>query len=169
MLLLEVLERLHPDRRGGQQQLRRYLGLGLRACAHTPPFSRQIFICVWSPKRIARWVRGKPHVGQTFVRVVHKVVIVLYQAVLEDAVVRVDDGAGVEKCPVQRLCVVLNITARGDVKGFGNPPPREPTQQDWVLKCLQGGRAHPLAACGVGDALLPSTGCISSVTTPAST
>ena len=22
-------------------------------------------------------------------------------------------------------------------------------QQDWILKCVQGGRAHPLAACGV--------------------
>ena len=26
-------------------------------------------------------------------------------------------------------------------------------QQDWILKCLQGGRARPLAACGVGDAI----------------
>jgi hypothetical protein len=26
----------------------------------------------------------------------------------------------------------------------------DPRQQhDWILKCLQGGRAHPLAACGV--------------------
>jgi hypothetical protein len=29
------------------------------------------------------------------------------------------------------------------------PPPPRKQQQDWILKCLQGGRAHPLAACGV--------------------
>ena len=36
--------------------------------------------------------------------------------------------------------------------GFGKPPPLEgrPRQkQNWFLKCLQGGRAHRLAACGV--------------------
>jgi hypothetical protein len=26
--------------------------------------------------------------------------------------------------------------------------PRRP--QDWILKCVRGGRAHPLAACGAG-------------------
>jgi hypothetical protein len=31
------------------------------------------------------------------------------------------------------------------------PPPRK---QDWVLKCLQGGRAHPLAACAVATLCL---------------
>jgi hypothetical protein len=30
----------------------------------------------------------------------------------------------------------------------------EPRQQDWLLKCVQGGRAHPLAACGVATLLL---------------
>jgi hypothetical protein len=36
-------------------------------------------------------------------------------------------------------------------------PPRKQDprrQQDWILKGLQGGRAHPLAACGGSDALL---------------
>jgi hypothetical protein len=35
---------------------------------------------------------------------------------------------------------------------FGKPPPRKKTprqKQDWFLEYLQGGRAHPLAACGV--------------------
>jgi hypothetical protein len=31
-------------------------------------------------------------------------------------------------------------------------------KQIWILKCLQGGRARPLAACGVAHALLLSTG-----------
>ena len=35
---------------------------------------------------------------------------------------------------------------------FGKPPARKQSQgsqQDWIVKRLQGGRAHPLAACGV--------------------
>jgi hypothetical protein len=32
--------------------------------------------------------------------------------------------------------------------GFQPPQNRPRRQQDWILKCLQGGRAHPLAACG---------------------
>ena len=37
---------------------------------------------------------------------------------------------------------------RGQGQGLSRHlEPRQ--QQDWILKCLQGGRARPLAACGV--------------------
>ena len=41
-------------------------------------------------------------------------------------------------------------TARSQVRGswsFGQASKQQ--QQDWILKCLQGGQAHPLAVCGV--------------------
>jgi hypothetical protein len=47
--------------------------------------------------------------------------------------------------------------SRGLVRfGHAATPKAEPRQQqDWVLKCLQGGRAHPLAACGVATLCCP--------------
>ena len=41
----------------------------------------------------------------------------------------------------------------------GSDPGLSPRQrQDWVMTCLQGGRAFSLAVCGVGNALLLSAG-----------
>jgi hypothetical protein len=41
----------------------------------------------------------------------------------------------------------------------GSDPGLSPRQrQDWVMTCLQGGRAYSLAVCGVGNALLLSAG-----------
>ena len=51
--------------------------------------------------------RRRAYVGETVVGGANEVVIVLNQAVLEDAVVRVDDCGGVEQCAVQRVGVVL--------------------------------------------------------------
>ena len=31
-------------------------------------------------------------------------------------------------------------------------------KQDWFLRCLKGGEAHPLAACGLATLLMLSTG-----------
>jgi hypothetical protein len=61
---------------------------------------------------------------------------------------------------------VRSATARKPLKGqcvlwgsgFSSPFGEQRQKQDWFLKCLQGGEAHPLAACGGGDALLPSAG-----------
>jgi hypothetical protein len=45
--------------------------------------------------------------------------------------------------------LALSLTRRRC--GFGKPSKADPReQQDWILRCVQGGRAHPLAACGVG-------------------
>jgi hypothetical protein len=55
----------------------------------------------------------------------------------------------------RRACLMLQTlraVAPPPRAGFGKPPARKqgPRQtQNWFLKCLQGGRAHPLAACGV--------------------
>ena len=56
-----------------------------------------------------------------------------------------DGGAGGDTLHYERL------GGAGKVLGTSKADPRR--QQDWFLKCLQGGRAHPLAACAVEDAL----------------
>ena len=42
--------------------------------------------------------------------------------------------------------------------GLGKLEKSAKQKQYWILKCLQGGRDHPLAGMWGGDALLPSTG-----------
>jgi hypothetical protein len=50
------------------------------------------------------------------------------------------ENDGVVNCLMLLMCL-----------GFGKPPPRKQSQGShfWILKCLQGGRARPLAACGL--------------------
>jgi hypothetical protein len=43
---------------------------------------------------------------------------------------------------------------------------RSRQQQDWFLTCLEGGWAHPLAACGVATHCCPSTGTLSEAASP---
>jgi hypothetical protein len=58
---------------------------------------------------------------------------------------RADAGAGVGPGEEVEFRVWKAATLKAD--------PR--LQQDWLLRCLQGGRARPLAACGIGCGLLP--------------
>jgi hypothetical protein len=56
--------------------------------------------------------------------------------------------------PIQEPSVLLSATRETPYEGLGGRGeirvyPTHKQKQDWILKCLQGGRAHPLTVCGV--------------------